>query len=492
MRIDKSNYSEQTTPVFKFFSDDQIYEIHLASLEVLERVGVRVDNEEALKLLKDAGAYIYENNIVKIPAFLIKEALQSAPPRVVLSTRDGERKLFLERNQVYYGAGSDLPWFIDMDTGELRKSTKQYVADVSRVMDALPNYDFVMSYGIATDVHSQLSYLHQFHAMVENTKKPIVFTARDGEDLLQIIEMAAAIRGGLGALRENPFIALYHEPISPLWHPDESLQKLLVCARYGIPAIYTPGAGAGATAPCTLAGLLTQINAELLSGLVIHQLKAKGAPFIYGGACTSTDMKTTILPHGAPEFHMLGAMIAQLSRFYELPSWSTAGNSDAVIPDQQAGIEWGFSILLGQLSGANLVHDVGYLATGLIGSVDSLVMCNEIVGMVRHVGRGITVNKETLAVEVIERVGPSGNYFMDEHTFEHYKKEFWVPELINRYRYENWKDKGKLTLGDKAKAKAKKILESYRPDPLATDLKEKLAEIMARAEAEAEKKEGFN
>ncbi|KUO51060.1 MAG: hypothetical protein APF76_16325 [Desulfitibacter sp. BRH_c19] len=482
MRISKVNYVEQCTPNFTYISEDQIYEIHMASLEVLERVGVRVDHQEARELLKNAGAYVGENNMVRIPAHIVDEGLRTAPSRVVLSNRDGERKLYCEANQVYFGPGSDLPWTLDLYSGDRRNSLKQDIVNASRVVDSLPNFDFMMSYGIATDVHDQLSYLHQFHAMVENTKKPIVFTAKDGEDFMQIVEMAAAIRGGYDKLKESPFIACYHEPISPLVHAREGLEKLLACAEYGIPAIYTPGAGAGATAPCTMAGLLTQVNAELLSGIVIHQLKSKGAPFIYGAACGNLDMKTTIIPHGAPEFQMFGMVLAHMARYYKLPSWSTAGNSDAPVLDQQATLEWGFNIFMGQCSGANIVHDVGYLNTGLIGALEALVICNDIIGLVRHVARGIKIDRETLAVEVIERVGAGGNYFTDEHTFKHYRDEFWSPDILNRVRYDVWKDNGSKTLFDKANEKAKKITEEYKPELLPADISEKLALIIKQAE----------
>lgn len=482
MRTNKANYSEQTTPSYTYLSDDQLYEIHAASLEVLERVGVRVDHEEARALLEAAGAYLKPGNIVKIPAFLVKKALQTAPPRVVLSGRDGQRRMFCEKNRTYFGPGSDLPWTIDLYSGVRRRSVKQDVVNAARVVDALPNFDFMMSYAIATDVHDQLSYLHQFHAMVENTNKPIVFTADDAEDFLQIVEMAAAVRGSLAELKENPFIACYHEPISPLIHAREGLEKLLACAENGIPAIYTPGAGAGATAPCSYAGLLTQVNAELLSGLVIHQLKQPGAPFVYGAACGAMDMKTTIIPHGAPEFQIFGMVLAQLSRFYELPCWSTAGNSDAPVLDQQATLEWGFNIFMARCSGANIIHDVGYLNTGLIGALEALVICNDIIGLAHHIGQGFTVNRETLAVEVIERVGAGGNYFLDDHTFHHFR-DFWSPELLNRERYDTWKAKGGLTLGEKANLKAKEILENHQPESLPAAVTNCFQEIIARAEA---------
>lgn len=484
MSVNRMNYLAQNSPSFSLLTEDQLYDIHSASLEVLERSGVRVDSEEALSLLEKAGGYLEDGNIVKIPTRLVEQSLNSAPSRFVLADREGNRAMWCEKNRSYFGPGSDLPVTVDFETGELRASRKKDVIRAARVVDALSNYDFMMSYGIATDVSDQLSYLHQFQAMVENTTKPIVFTARDSKDFDQILQMASTIRGGYDELRQNPFLACYSEPTSPLIHSREAVDKLLGCADYGIPVIYAPGAGAGTTAPSTLAGLLTQVNAEILSGIVIHQLRKRGAPFVYGAACTSTDMRTTIMPHGAPEFPMLGAAFAQLSRYYDLPSWSTAGNSDAVIPDQQASIEWTNSLLLAELSGANIVHDVGYLGTGLVGALESFPICNEIMGVVRYVGKGIRVDSETLATEVIDRVGPGGHYLTDDHTLRHFKKEFSSTELFNRERYVNWEKKGKVVLREKAKSKVRKILDNHEPVVLDKEIGEELSAIISRAEEE--------
>ncbi|KUO48992.1 MAG: hypothetical protein APF76_10190 [Desulfitibacter sp. BRH_c19] len=476
MKFTKTNH----TPKLSFISDEQLYEIHMATMEVLERVGVKVSHEKAKEMLRQAGAYV-KGDLVKIPAVMVESALRTAPKRVVLCNRSGERKLFLEKNNTYYGLGSDLPWTIDINTGERRSSTKQDVINASIILDSLPNYDFMMSFAIATDVPKKDSYLHQFQAMVEHTSKPIIYTARDGIDFMQIVEMASIIAGGYEELKQKPFIACYHEPISPLCHTNEGLSKLLACSKYGIPAVYTPGMGAGGNAPCTAAGLLTQANAELLSGLVIHQLEVKGAPFIYGGCPSIMDMRSTIFSYGCPEWHMNSVVLSQMARFYELPIFSTGGCSDSPIFDQQAGIELGYSIVLAELSGANLIHDVGYLEAGLTASLESMVVGNEVIGLARRIGKGYEINKETLAVEVMERVGPGGNYIDDEHTFNNFRNEFWVPQLLNRKRHKDWVEDGGLSLGQRASSMAKEILLTHKPKPLPDQVKVKLTEIINNA-----------
>lgn len=328
----KPNQTIFSSPHLHFFSEDQLHELHLKTLEVLERVGVKVDEKEALDLLGDGGAFI-DGNRARIPSWMVEEAIRTSPPRVVLASREGERNVILEKNSVNYGLGSDMPYTLDPFTGERRASLKQDVVNVALVVEAMENIDFIMSMAIATDTPEKTSDLHQFQAMVTHTKKPIVFTAHHRQALLDIIEMATVICGDKKTLERLPFLACYSEPISPLRHAPEGTQKLLTCAEHKIPIIYTPGLMSGATGPVTLAGAVITANAELLSGLVIHQLKSKGAPFIYGGVATIMDMRTTIFSYGSPDFHLNNLVLTQLSQKYQLPVFSTGGCSDSPILD---------------------------------------------------------------------------------------------------------------------------------------------------------------
>jgi trimethylamine--corrinoid protein Co-methyltransferase len=465
-----------------FAGPDIIREIHAATLEVLARVGVCVRHLEALDLLRKAGAYVDADRAF-IPERLVRDALHTAPSYVTLYDRQGEPSLALRRGgPSYYGPGSDLPFTIDLETGERRQSAKADVIAVARLVDALPNLDFMMSSAIARDTPDGLSYLHQYDAMVGNTVKPIILTARDERDLRVMFGISASIAGGKDGLRRKPAIAVYAEPISPLVHSEEGTAKLLLCADFGVPAVYTPGNGAGMNCPVTSAGLLVQENAELLSGLVIHQLRAPGAPFIYGGCPSIGDMRTMIFPYGCPEWHMNSVLLCELARHYDLPVFSTGGCSDAMSFDQQAGIEAGFSILLAELSGANLVHDVGYLGSGLINSLESLVACDETIGLVRRTTRGIVVDRGHLALEAIARVGPGGNYILDEHTAAHFRDEMWMPDIMNRKRYDDWKGQGGKSLGEVARDKARRILQEHSPAALPREVQERIAESLARFE----------
>ena len=479
----KSSFQAYETPQFRILSDDQIYEIHLASLEILERTGVNVYEKEALSLLGDAGARIGKNERVRIPSYMVENALQTVPKRVTLCGRDGSRKVRLEGNKSYFGTGSDCPNILDSFTGKRRPMTKEDVAKAAQLCDYLPNIDFFMSLGLASDVPWDIYDKHQFEAMLFNTTKPIIFTAVDRTGMTGIIEMSSLVAGSEENLKKNPFICLYAEPVSPLMHVETAVRKLLLAAEKEIPVIYTPCPMSGATAPVTMAAALAQGNAECLSGLVIHQLKNPGAPFITGGVISIMDMNSLILSYGAPELHLLSAASTDIAHYYRLPMFSTAGCSDSKVLDQQAAAEASISCLMAALSGANLVHDVGYLEYALTGSYEMIVFSNEIIGMVKRILRGIKVTPETLTLDIIDKVGPEGNYIAEEHTVRNFRKEQWFPHLFNRKTYDDWVSEGKKTMGDRLTEEVKKILAEHKPAPLPEKLKSEIHAIASEKPA---------
>lgn len=261
-------------------------------------------------------------------------------------------------------------------------------------------------------------------------------------------------------------------------HPDSSLKKLLFAAEKGIPVIYTPAPMAGATAPVTLAGTIVIGNAELLSGLVIAQLKKQGTPFIYGGVFTIIDMSTSNISYSAPEFYLLNMAMAEMARYYKLPVFSTAGCSDSKTLDQQAGIEAGISCLISALKGANLIHDVGYLNSGLTASYEMLVMSDEIISMVKRITKGIRIDRENLALDLIDRVGPGGNFLSTEHTLNHFRKELWFPTLMDRSTYQEWEKRGSQSLGHRCREKTECILKTHLVEPLEEVTRRRIEEIL--------------
>jgi trimethylamine---corrinoid protein Co-methyltransferase len=466
-------------PQLSFLSERELDDVHYASLEILENTGLNIHSEEARKLLLDAGAFINGIN-VKIPSHLVKYALGSAPNRVVMADRLGNRIMPLERNAIYFGTGSDLVNTIDLETGMRRPSRLSDVSDSARLCDALPNIDFIMSYCLPWDVPSGEIEVCQLLEILKNSTKPMIMTVFSGkETLLKVIRICSAVAGGLENLQRNPFLCIYGQFVSPFVHNVEGLERLLTCAEYKIPIIYIPTIMAGISGPVTMAGALATGNAEVLGGLAISQLKRKGAPFIYGGCISSFDMSKMILPYGAPEWHMASAIMSQLSLRYDLPVFSTAGCSDSKTIDGQAVAEGAFSLLMAGLSGANIIHDVGYLESGLTGSLVYLTICDEMIAYVRRVLKNFIVNTETIAVDMIHKVGPGGSFINEDHTLENYKADTWYPDLMDRNNYENWEKSGRLTMEQKALTKVRNLLASHSPIPLSDEI---LKEIMRIAE----------
>ena len=480
----RTNLSVNRTPQFRVLSDDQVEQIILAAMEILESTGTRLHEPEAIDLLEEAGAVV-DGQHVRIPAGLIKEMQAAVPPRIVVANRNGERTVSLESHNIYFGTGSDCPFILDAETGEPRKFTSRDIADAARVVDACANMDFHMSLGLMSDVPTYSYDRHQAMAMLRNTVKPLVLTAMSREAVSDILEVYYLLCGGRDAFEANPRFVVYLEPTTPLMHSKAALQKLLFCAERRVPAIYTPCPTLGATAPVTLASGLVLSVAEFFVGMVVSQLKRRGAPLIMGGVAGPVDMRTTIFSYGSPELYLLSAALTDIAHSVKIPMFSTAGCSDAKVLDEQAAAEAAFSIVAAGLSGANLIHDVGFLASAMIGSHEMVVLSDELIGMAKRFLSGIEVNEETLALEVLREAGPGGNFLCNDHTAKHFRRELWFPRLMDRLRYSAWKEAGCPTLGDRLRERVREILATHKVPPLDGALEAEIENMLRRADGEA-------
>ncbi len=478
-----SGFKNQCMPSYRLLTEEQIQEIHRASLEILETGGVRVLNAEGVELLRAAGCRVKGQDLVLIPNWLVEEAIRSAPSRITMYSREGAEAMRLEGRNIHFGLGTDLIKTCDLKTGEVRPTRLQDVINAARVADHASDIDFIASYGLANDVATNTMYVECARALMENSTKPIFFTAGGLEDLQIVAAMAAAVVGGEERLRERPFLIHYSEPTAPRTHSYNAVRKLFFCADRGIPICYTPGDIMGGSTPTTLAGGIVQATAEALSGLVLHQLRAKGAPIITGFVLAPLDMRKGTMGYGAPETRLTNSAFADIFHYYGLPIWSTVG-SDAQCLDAQAAMEHSMATLLAALDGANLIHDVGYLGGGLLSHPAALVMCNEIIAFVKRFVRGFDLTPEKMALDVIRQVGSGGQYMTQAHTRDHFREEIWSPQLLNRDAPEAWAKKGGLSFEDVLVRRTLEILETHQPRPLADDVRQRLDDLVARAREE--------
>jgi trimethylamine--corrinoid protein Co-methyltransferase len=468
------------TPQFSILSDSQIQDLHVAALEVLRRTGIRFHHQEALDMLKAAGAFVSDGNLVKFPAALVEEAIASAPGRIILCDREGEPAVWLEGTKVWFGTGSDCLNLLDPETGDHRKFTRADIVDGYCLCDALPNIHFVMSIGIPADVESDVAYDVQMALMLEHTIKPIVFVTNDKASCQRAIDMAAAVAGSFEALVEQQHILLYSEPSSPLQQSETAVDKLLLMSESRLPIVHSPAPLMGGTGPITMASGLALALAEIQSSLVVHQLVNPGAPFVVGCGLHHMDMKSAQICYGSPEFQLTKAAIAQIGRWYGLPTWGYAGCTDAKVVDEQAAVEAMLSVIMAKFTGANLIHDVGYVESGLTTSFEMIVLTDELVALTDHLMKGIEVTDDTLMLDEIHNVGPGGHFMDTEQTLARFR-DFWYPNLLDRSRREQWLAEGGATLGQRLNARVKEIIREHRPKPLDARAKQELQEIVAQA-----------
>src|SRR6056297_1347454 len=477
------NQTVQETPRFEVLTEDQIEQIYFAALDVLERIGSRVHHDEALELFRSSGeAVVGDDKRVRVPASLVERALKSYPRKITLKGRNGKRSVALQKDHMYFGTGSDLPFTYDRESGERRRTLYNDVVNAGRFVDYLSNYDFFMSHGIVGDAPNPQTYdRHQFMAMLEGCTKPMVVTSVDGEGLEDLWKMACLFQGGEEEFRLNPMFVAYIEPISPLTNDRTAVEKLLFAAEKGIPAMYTPCPSSGATAPATIPGMLVQSLAETLLATVLCYLKKPGMPLIMGGVTTVMDMRTTTYSYGAPELSLASAANTDISKWLGLLMFSTGGCTDSKAVDEQAAIECSTSLYYSYLSGANLIHDVGYIDSGVNASLLSLVMNEEIIGLVRQIGKGINTDPEYLALQLIDEAGPGGEYVTKDHTYEHWR-EWYFPKLQDRSDWETWCDNGKKTMLDRVNEETQRILDEYEPEPIDDGIRKDLKKIIDDAE----------
>jgi trimethylamine---corrinoid protein Co-methyltransferase len=464
---------------FTRLTDAQCELLHEATLQVLERTGLLIEEPEALALLGKAGASI-DGSLVRIPRRLIEQALDVVPREVTLFDRAGEPRLRLAGHATYFGTGSDCMYCFDHRTNSRRRAVLQDVAEAARVTDACENIDFVMSLFTPSDVTPEIMDRYQMASMLANTSKPIVYITMNEEHAhLDAIEMAAAAVGGARALEERPFVACYKNTLFPLVHNREAVQTLLDLAGKNLPCIYSPVSTAGTVAPMTVAGSTVVVNAGVLAGLVMSQLKREGAPYIsIGWAGEAMDMRTMVDVFSWPDHR---GVYSSLLHWYKLPMWTLGGVTDSKLPDQQAAAEAALTLMADAVSGGHMIHNIGFMESAFTGSLTQVVLGDDIAGWIKAFTAPVEITDETLALDVIHEVGPGGLFLKHRHTRTHARDRF-QPRLFDRSTYEDWRRRGAKDTTAAAAERVDRLLAEHKPEPLSSSAAAAIQAVLEKAE----------
>ena len=471
--------------ISKILNEEQISRIHQASLNILQRVGVIVPHEKMLHCFAEAGAKVnLEKQQVHIPAELVTRSLEQVGKQFTLYGRDLSRKAkFGQGRRNYNSIAGEASW-LDNIGQQRRYASLEDVKMAGRIGDALDSINIV---GAMSDPHElpvEYRCVEVMAELIRNTTKPITLWFYDRSSAKYLVEMMIALRGDEKTASEYPLCYPFLEPISPLRFPFDGIDLLYETARLNLPVPIGPMAQMGLSAPATIAGTLAQENAEILAGICITQLIRPGMPICYGGICHAFDMATTQLIFSGPEQAIFGVAMTQMGKFYNLPVYINVGLTDAKRPDAQAGLEAGTTLMLGAAAGADIFGHMGISGVDQAASLDILVMQNEIISYVESVMREIDFSDEAFGLDVIEQVGPGGNFIDQMHTAEHFRRELWFPKLLDRDYYQAWLDTGAKSMEDRCRERKQQLLENHVVEPLTSELERTLGKIVAAARKE--------
>lgn len=488
-RTSKAGIEAVTGFGLKVFSRDELDALHYATLELMWKAGFKVESKEAFDIFIDAGAtgeWHQHYGIVKIPPYVVEDCIRWAPRTVVYYGRDPKDDYVLEPHRVGFSTFGECIQVIDIDTREVRSSVKSDLAGATLLCDYLDEIAVVERALCSSDQCPDTQTLHNYEAMVTNTSKHCLLAFGTGENAKKILEMAASCVGGMDKFLERPIVTAFVCPTSPLTLVKNCCDVIIECARAGAGIAIIPMDLAGATSPATLAGTIVQHNAEVLSAIVLAQLTRKGTPCTYSSCTTMMDLRFTTTAVGAPEYGIIGAGLAKMAQYYQLPCWVGGGHSDSKLPDAQAAYEGAVTATVSALSGANVVYGAGCLESGLTFDYAKMMMDAEMIRNIYQVIRGIPVNDETIALDVMQEVGPGGEYMTHMHTFQH-MKGLSQSQLFDRRNRAAWlESSGGKDLTERAYEAAKKVLETHKPVPLRQGAAEAMKSIIDDYEAELE------
>ncbi len=486
MSIDglKSYYQQNKNPYS--VADEESCELLLRkSFKIMEKTGLEIQSPKAAELLRANGCQV-DGCRVRFPEAIVKAAIASAAQELVLYKRGGQEAMRVGGLSNYYGPGPTNPFVEDFETGQRREPRKADVGLSATVVDACPNLDFLMGLANIMDCPVTIADVAEAHEALKHTTKPSVLWAVDCQGLQDIFDMCSAVAGSWEQFLARPFACIFAGcPQTPLILPELICDKLLYSIEKGAPTLVMTGPQLGAVAPVTLAGAVALGLAELLAMLVLAQLTRRGSVLVMGVVILTMDMKTTRSAYGSPEHCLAEALQSDIFHYLNLPHVGTAGVTESKMVDEQAAVESTMQILTNALSGANMVHDVGFMDGAMSGSLEQLVLCDEIISFAKHIRRGINFDEASFALDLIDQIGPGGQYISAPHTCKHFKKELWRPSLLDRSLYESWVEGGRQDMRRRIRAKTAQILAQHRCEPLSPEVEAQLDAIWLRARQRA-------
>jgi trimethylamine--corrinoid protein Co-methyltransferase len=466
-----------TTPL----SQKEVLSIHETSMRVLEEVGVHVEYEDALDLLKKAGAVVdYDQKRVYFPQSFMNEVLGTCSSRLTLYDTLGEEAVVFGRDKSHFGTHGFPSLYKDRETGEIRNGTMDDLVDFLKVAETLDFPQIIAPSLQPTDIDPGTADLTLTKAALLTTKKPLYLQAFSGQSVHDIVEMLATVVGGHDILKAKPHTIFCVCTYSPLSIRQDAAEVLIESARLGAPVYITSGAMGGATSPMTLSGELAQVNAEILSHLALSKIVNPAAPVVYASSCRIFDMKFGVCASSTPEYAIFRASTSQLGRHYNLPTGGGGLNTDSSAIDTQYGWEKFMTTLVPAMTGQNIILGMGILSQMNAISIESLVVDNDIVKSVQRVLDGVKVDEDRLAFEVIKNNAVTSDFLGDSHTMKYFKEEAWIPDgkITNRCSAIDWEMGGRETTLDRARSRVDECLNMFKAPEISKNKIQKMTQII--------------
>jgi len=456
--------------------------VHINSLHLLEHMGIKVVSDEGRRLLKEAGAEVDEKTkVCKIPSALVEESMRKCMRPVKIAARNPKNDIILDGRHCYTCTDGVGVATIDLETGERRGSTLKDVADSAKIVDYLPMMHMYNPLVTPLEVPKHAHTVHEFLVSLENCEKHFTTGSTYMKEEAQYeLKMAAAVVGGWKELRRRPIISNLTCTTSPMVL-GMTTDAAIEFARAGCPPLIMAMPLIGATAPMTVAGATTLGNAQVIACATVLQLAAPGSPLTYSTEPMAMDVQSGLFEGLYPAADLVRAAHVQMAKYYKIPIFVGGWGSCSKVPDVQAGYEKAFSAFLCYLSGADITSGPGLLENWMVLSFEQLIIDHEMFTMMADILKGFQVNDDTVPMDVIMKVGHEGHFMGEKHTLDHFRS-MWQPMVTDGQPYKTWKAAGSKSAVEHAREKAKNILKTHKPEPLATDLKKELTALVAEAE----------